>query len=438
MTATQRHPQPAAVVRYEARGAARALFAARDAEVVIAGPAGTGKTTALLQLTHLRLLRTPRARALLVRKTATSLAASALVTYQQQVLHPLDGVVYESGTPRRPAQFRYPNGSVLVVGGMDQASKVLSTDYDQLVVIEATELSLADWETLSSRARYGVLGAQQLLGDCNPSAPTHWLYRRCLDSTARLLESRHQDNPRYHDGTDWTPAGRAYLDRLSKLTGVRRVRLYEGRWAAAEGLVYDGYDPRVHLVVARTLPAEWPRIEGCDFGFRNPFVWQSYGIDPDGRLELECEIYRTERLVEDHAAEIRRLTAGRRPAIALVCDHDAEGRATLERHLGRRTTPAKKAIRDGIQAVAARLRVQADGRPRLTFQRDATVARDAALVEAGRPAATVEEFDSYVWQSEGGSPSKELPVDQDNHGMDCTRYVIMHLDGGRDRVVRVA
>jgi len=438
MTATLRPQSPSVrrqpvVVRYEARGAARELFAARDAELVLAGPAGTGKTTALLQLTHLRLLRYPRARALVVRKTATSLAASALVTYQQQVLHPLDGVVYHGATPRGPAHFRYPNASVLVVGGLDQASKILSTDYDQIIVIEATELTLTDWETLTSRARYGVMPTQQLIGDCNPGAPSHWLYRRTFDGVARLLTSRHQDNPRYHDGQDWTPAGRAYLERLATLTGVRRLRLYEGRWAAAEGLVYDAYDPRVHLVEQRTLPAAWPRIEGADFGFRNPFVWQSYGIDPDGRLELECEIYRTERLVEDHAAEIRRLTAGRRPAIALVCDHDAEGRATLERHLGRRTTPARKAIRDGVQAVAARLRVQGDGRPRLTFQRDAVVERDAALVEAGRPASTVEEFDGYVWQTD-----KELPVDQDNHGMDVCRYITMHLDAGVDRRVRVA
>jgi hypothetical protein len=109
-----------------------------------------------------------------------------------------------------------------------------------------------------------------------------------------------------------------------------------------------------------------------DFGFTNPFVWQQWAVDPDGRLWLEREIYRTQRLVEDHAKDILNVvtvTAGAskgqwlypRPA-AIICDHDAEDRATLERHLGMGTTAAKKSVSDGIQAMSARLR-PGRGRP---------------------------------------------------------------------------
>jgi predicted transcriptional regulator len=47
-----------------------------------------------------------------------------------------------------------------------------------------------------------------------------------------------------------------------------------------------------------------------DFGYTNPFVMQWWAEDPDGRLYLYREIYRTRRLVEDHA---------KRHAIALQC-----------------------------------------------------------------------------------------------------------------------
>ncbi|NED79967.1 terminase, partial [Streptomyces sp. SID11233] len=115
------------------------------------------------------------------------------------------------------------------------------------------------------------------------------------------------------------------------------------------------------------------------------------------------EIYRTQRLVEDHARDILRLVracaqccGSKREAHdcqackacrlewteprpqAVICDHDAEDRATLERHLGLATTPAKKGKSTGIQAAQGRLKVAGDGRPRLMLMRSALVERDQA------------------------------------------------------------
>ena len=40
------------------------------------------------------------------------------------------------------------------------------------------------------------------------------------------------------------------------------------------------------------------------------------------------------------------------------------------------------------------------------------------------PICTEEEIESYVWMHEG---TKEQPVKKDDHGMDSTRYLVMHL-----------
>lgn len=132
--------------------------------------------------------------------------------------------------------------------------------------------------------------------------------------------------------------------------------------------------------------------------------------------------------MEDHAKAILARAAGVKPR-AIVCDHDAEGRGTLERHLGMQTQPAWKSIPEGIEAVQARLRTAGDGRPRLFVLADALRDRDQALVEAKRPLCTEQEFDGYVW-SKGidGRALKELPVDCDNHGLDCLRYLTCHVD----------
>ncbi len=123
---------------------------------------------------------------------------------------------------------------------------------------EATELEITDWESITTRFRGGVDAADtQLLADCNPDSDTHWLYQRCLSGVTTLLTSVHEDNPYLYDSAakEWTSAGVAYMARLDHLTGVRKERLRYGRWVGAEGMVYDGWSPRLHIVNEEQLRA---------------------------------------------------------------------------------------------------------------------------------------------------------------------------------------
>lgn len=312
---------------------------------------------------------------------------------------------------------------------------------------EATDLTLADWEYMTSRLRNGVISFQQLLADCNPQHPSHWLHKRCQEGKTVLLTSLHEDNPRIFnvqpDGSmGLTSYGTDYIARLDSLTGVRKLRLRYGQWAAAEGIIFADWRPEVHLSDRKILPPDWPRIWGVDFGYTNPFVWQMWARDPDGRLWLEKEIYRTQTLVADHAKAILEVVTrvdGKtwkypRPS-AVICDHDAEDRATLERELGIGTIPAWKGVSDGIQAVQQRLRVQPDGRPRLMVCRDSLVSIDSALRERGRPTRFAEEIEGYVWKRPAGSaqgsqekPPPDEPNKADDHSMDTTRYVVAYED----------
>jgi phage terminase large subunit len=343
-------------------------------------------------------------RALMVRKTLASLGASAVVTYETHVAaeHIANGdVKWFGGSSKEPAQFRYGNGSTLTLGGMDKATKVMSTEYDICYVQEATELTETDWESITTRLRNGRVSFQQLIADANPEMPTHWLKVRCDEGRTKYIASRHEDNPvLFTEAGDLTPRGAAYMSSLDALTGVRKARLRHGRWVAAEGLVYEAYSPAVHLRKALGQPPkDWPVWLSVDFGFTNPFVCQFWTRDPDGRLILYREIYRTQGLVEDHAKAIKaELVRQRHPRVsAVICDHDAEDRATLERHLGMGTVAATKTVSDGIQAVQARLKVQGDGQPRLLICRDAIVERDQALKDAAKPQCTEEEIVGYIW-----------------------------------------
>ena len=420
---------------YKARGAALALWTDRSPEILLSGPAGTGKSRACLEKLHAAALRWPGVRGLIVRKTRESLTDSALVTFEEKVLPEHSPIA--AGAQRRTRQhYTYPNGSEIVVGGLKQAGKdmrqkIMSTEYDMIYVQEAIELNENDWETLTTRLRNGVAPFQQIIADTNPDSPQHWLKRRERAGKLKVYESRHEDNPVYFDAAgNITPAGATYIGKLDALSGVRYARLRQGKWVQAEGVVYGGFNAAVHVIDRFDVPAAWRKVRSIDFGYTNPFVCQWWAIDHDGRMYLYREVYRTRRTVRVHGKQINELSAGEAVAYT-VADHDAEDRATL-RECRIPSIAAKKDIRIGIQAVEERLKVQGDGKPRLFVFRDALVEQDPWLVEAKKPLSTLDEFDCYVWPpGQDGKAEKEVPVDDNNHGMDALRYAVMALDRQR-------
>src|SRR5450631_820210 len=420
----------------ELRGAVTQLFDYPDLEIGIDGPAGTGKTFGILYVIHILLSRYPGAKWLVGRKHNTDLAGSAMATYRESVLDAREGVRYFGGNKVRPPAFEYPNGSAMIVNGFDKPGKVKSMDFDGIFVNEATELSIDDVEhchmRLARRANSKLpVRYQKLLMDFNPDAPTHHLNQRMQEGLTRRLLSRHEDNPFLWDAKtrDWTEAGLRYIEVLNNLTGVRLSRYRYGVWAAAEGTVYEGSYDRARNVIKRfPIPASWPRYMSLDFGFTHPFVCKWYAMDDDGRYICYREIYMTQRLVEDHAKQVKELSRFGQPGgdplpREVFADHDAEGRKVFEKYTGLYTTAAHKAVSEGIQATALRLRPAGDGRPRLLYFEDCLVERDPVLAKAKKPTCTVEEHDCYVWKQGGGVGAKEEPVKDNDHGMDTDRYL---------------
>lgn len=264
---------------YHPRGSAATLQDSEDPEVLIVGPAGTGKSRAVLQKMHRLAKRYPGSRYLMVRKTRSSLTESALLTFERDVLRPSERGMAENAKRRVRQSYEYPNGSEIVVGGIDKPGKVMSTEYDLIYVQEAVDVALADWEALSSRLRSYVLPYQQIIGDTNPGHPTHWLRKRNDQGLLRWLESYHQDNPLYWDAEaeDWTDVGRQYIARLDRLTGSRHARLRLGVWSAPEGVIYEHFDADRHVVDSFEPPDTWPRYVGIDpVGAATGAVWLAW------------------------------------------------------------------------------------------------------------------------------------------------------------------
>lgn len=410
--------------RVKLQGAMIKIWECLDQEMLAEGPAGTAKTRTILELLDYIARKYKNARILVIRKTRASMTHSVMATFDRFVQE--DDVHFHTGNQA----YEYPNGSMIAVAGMDKPSKILSSEWDIIYWNEATEGSENDWETLSTRLRGGNVPYQQQIADANPDVVNHWLNQRADTEKMTRIVTRHEDNPLYWDAAkgEYTPEGKRYvMGVLDKLTGVRKLRYRLGLWASREGLVYDGFDRAVHVIRRDQLPYLRTFYRSIDFGFSNPFVCQWWGMDYDGRLYLIREIYHTQRTVKVHAAHINELSVHER-VLATAADHDAEDRATLAEN-GIATVAAKKSIRQGIDAVTERLKVQGDGKPRLFIVEDALVEMDGTLREAGLPTCTLDEFGSYAWpESKPDHNDKEVPIDAYNHGMDAMRYMVASID----------
>src|ERR1700756_2401802 len=113
--------------RYRPVGSAARLWSCPAPEVLLSGPAGTGKSRACLEKLHAMALRNPGMRGLICRKTAVSLGSTALVTFREHVAKEAlasGEVKWYGGSQQEAASYRYGNGSVIVVGGMDKATRI--------------------------------------------------------------------------------------------------------------------------------------------------------------------------------------------------------------------------------------------------------------------------------------------------------------------------
>lgn len=418
-------------------------YQSRDPECLTWGPAGTGKSLmSMFKLCHLAMVF-PKTRWFLVRKTKASLTESALVTLERDVIGESSPVLTKRPMMRKTRDFyEFPNGSVIVTAGLDRPEKLFSTEYNGGYVQEATELEQDEWQSLKRalrapyRTAYRLSDGRipqpfyQIWADCNPTYQHHWLKKRMDLGTLKGYRSTHKDNPRFWNGTDWTQDGKDYIEtQLGTLTGFMRQRLLDGIWASAEGLVYEEWRDDVHILPPSfTVPATWDRYWSIDWGFTDPLCLQFWAMDGDKRLYLYRELYQTGRVVEDVAKWCKEELATKREPRpkAIVCDHDPENKATFERHCpGLMLTLADKLNkRGGVQMVKSRLKVQADGRPRLFVLPGAlTHPADRILQQKGLPTKFSEEIVGYSW-----NPDKDEPQDGNDHSMDAMLYMVRHAD----------
>jgi hypothetical protein len=437
---------------YRPRGGFLDLFDCREPEVLTEGPAGTGKSRGWGEYLNWVAEEHPGARILVARDTRASLTESFLVTFEERVLLP-DSPLLDGPSREHRHSYDYPNGSTIVLGGLDKPTRLYSTEWDIVYINEATEVSLDAWERFHRSLRNGVVPWQQLGGDCNPDHPMHWLNLRCESRMTRRIVTTHRDNPLlYTDGGALTEFGRVYMGKLDLLTGVRRARLRDGRWVAAEGMIFDNFDRAVHspewLTRDKVVPWwKWKdadrdagRIKAAayvvavDWGLRAPGCMQLWAITQEQEWICVEEVYRTEKTVKEFWAPLALRWHREYRPLAFVCDPEEPGHIKDFRAAGLPAKEADNAFQPGRDDVLDALAVPDSGprkgRPRARFCRDMLSDREESLAQSAKPTGFLTEVWQYVYRkAEDGKPIKEEPDPGcADHACDVTRYAVRFLN----------
>jgi len=383
----------------------------KDAEYVLAGGAETGKTLALLTKLHWCAIKYPGSSIAILRKTQTSAYNTVLVTFQEKVLRDFPVEIYGG---EKPQWFDYPNGSRIWVGGLDKASRILSGEFDILYTNQAEELSLPEWETLTTRTtgRAGHMPYSQCIGDANPAHKTHWIISRRQAGHLTYFQSYHQDNPSLydHEKNEWTEQGQRTLERLQRLSGARYKRLYQGLWSIGEGAIYSIFDETRHKVKAFDPPKLWPRFVGIDpFGAFVAALWLAY--DPQNQvLNVYREYYQPFGITTTgHAQNVVNLSKGE-TIFAWVGGGPSERQARTDW-----TAAGVPLMEPPITDVWAQI------------DRVYNLLKTNSLVIHDSCPALLDEIGSYKRKMKDGQPTEQIEDKDSYHCLDCLRYIISFL-----------
>lgn len=383
--------------------------------VLYTGAWRAAKTVALC-LKSVARAQNPGARELLARLHLKYLKASTMATllYGTTTTPPM--------LPPGTYTHHKTDGIIRINGGgeiwclpLDEMAKLGGTEFSGAGLDEVSDLKHREvWETVEGRCSRKVPGLPlQVYAACNPHAPTHWLYKMFdIGNTGNRLPDCHLIRTTTYDNPFLEPE---YVEGLRRLTGMMYRRYVMGEWVAADGLVYGCWDRELHLIDVKP-GKKWRRaFIGVDDGYSDPFCALLGLQDETGRVHIVAEKHKAGLSHEQCVEAVKYLAdlaaAVGAPLRSVVVDSAAPKIIRALREIGLPAIGARKKIEEGIATTRAMME-----------RGDLII--DPACVNL------VQEIECYTYD-----PDTNEPIDENNHGPDAMRYMIMGIEG--DEVVNV-
>lgn len=265
----------------------------------------------------------------------------------------------------------------------------------------------------------------RLFGTTNPDNPAHWLKRRFLNRLSDLPDWRVwkfflDDNPVLSEER------KAAIRREN--TGLFYRRNVLGEWVAAEGAIFDMWDPDRHVIPWADLPALVDLIAvGVDYGTTNATSAILLGVTdettPQGRRDSRLVLVDEWRY--DAATSQVRLTDAQlstRLRDWLTQPHTPQVSTLTPRWVCVDPAAASfkvQLVQDGIPGV-----VDADNDVLYGIRTTASLLASGRLVVTDRCAGFVNEAPGYSWDPKATEKGEDKPLKVADHSLDAARYAI--------------
>lgn len=236
--------------------------------------------------------------------------------------------------------------------------------------------------------------------NCNPEHPYHWFYnewiKRADEKNILYLHFTMDDNPSLSDEIKC---------RYKNLyTGAFYERFIEGKWVAADGLVYPMFQPDRHIKEADHYTEFYL---SCDYGTVNPFslgLWGKngdrwYRVDEYYHSSRDAGVQLTDEEYYEHLLEL----VGDRSIEAIIIDPSAASFIeTVRRHGDFTVIKADNDVLKGINRVCQALK------------------NEEFYISPGCRDA-IREFSIYRWDN---GIKRDAPKKENDHAMDDIRYFV--------------
>jgi phage terminase large subunit len=286
----------------------------------------------------------------------------------------------------------------------------------------ADELTLMDEQMFQQLLGRLSTDTARLFATTNPDTPAHWLKRLYLDRVVRgqlpgwrVWKFTMDDNP---------SLSQARKERYRReLTGLWYRRMYLGEWVAAQGAVFDDWDPDRMVVQWGKLPVMSRLLAvGVDYGTTNPTAALLLGVGMDARL------YLVDEWRHDSAISGRWTTQRQVKAMAewmrgphLPPNTDGRGEPPIEWIVvDPSATPLQAEL---VEQRVGRLQ-NADNRVLHGIQLLTGLLSTDRLKVSSRCRGFISEAPGYSWDEDQTQKGKDAPIKTADHSLDGGRYAV--------------
>ena len=243
---------------------------------------------------------------------------------------------------------------------------------------------------------------------CNPESPAHWFKKEWID--------RHDEQGLLYlhfTMDDNLSLSEAIKERYrSQYTGVFYDRFIRGLWVIAEGIIYDMFDPKKHVVRLEDIADKLTESTyiSCDYGTQNATVFKQWTKGTDGIWYSVKEYYYSgrdkgkQKTDNEYVDDLKKFI-GDTKVRAVIVDPSA---ASFIAAIGRASIPvmkARNAVLDGIREVGVCL-----NKCKIKYTEDNK--------------HTIEEYGAYAWDPKAAERGEDVPLKTSDHCMDADRYFV--------------